>query len=86
MAETDGLDRGAAQHRAGEHRHRVRVVQKPGVRSDLFDVARKVEHDRDRPQRPEDAADAECVGDGLAQAELLRDLEVDDGGGFIAAH
>jgi hypothetical protein len=34
---------------------------------------------------PHDAADAERVGDGLAQAELLGHLEIGDGAGLVAA-
>ena len=44
-----------------------------------------VEQHRDRAQPAHDAADAERVGDRLAQAELLRDLEVDHGARLVAA-
>ena len=44
-----------------------------------------VEQHRDGAQAAHDAADAERVGDGLAQAELLRDLEVGDGARLVAA-
>ena len=40
---------------------------------------------RDGAEAAHDAADAEGVGDGLAQAELLRHLEVGDGAGVVAA-
>ncbi|OQA87503.1 MAG: hypothetical protein BWY31_00671 [Lentisphaerae bacterium ADurb.Bin242] len=86
MAEADGLDGSSAEHRAGEHRHRIGVVQEPGVRADFLHVVRKVQHDGNRPEGAEDAADAEGVGDGLAQPVFFRDLEVDHGRGLIAAH
>ena len=79
VAETDRLHAAAAEHRAGEHRHRIGVVEEPGIRRDLFDLAGEVEHHRNRPQCTEDAADAERVGDGLAKAVFLGNLEVDDG-------
>ena len=85
VAETDRLHAAAAEHRTGEHRHRIGVVEEPGVRRDLFDVAGEVEHHRNRPQCAEDAADAERVGDGLAQAVFLGNLEVDDGRRLIPA-
>ena len=44
-----------------------------------------VEQHRDRAQAAHDAADAERVGDRLAQAELLRDLEVGDRARLVAA-
>ena len=85
VAQADGLDTGIAQHVAGQHGHGIRVVQKPCVRADLLHVPRKVGQDGDRPQRAHDPADAQRVADGLAQAELLRDLKVRDGAGVVAA-
>ena len=41
-------------------------------------------HHRDGAQRAHYAADAEGVGDGLAQAVLLGNLEVGDGGGPVS--
>ena len=86
MAQADGLDAGAAQHRAGEHRHGVGVVQKQRVGADLFHVARKVEHHGDGAQRAEDAADAQGIGDGLSQAVFFRHFKVDDGAGIVEPH
>ena len=43
------------------------------------------EQHRDRAQAAHDPADAERVGDGLAQPELLRHLEVGDGARLVAA-
>ena len=40
---------------------------------------------RHRAEAAHDAADAERVGDGLAQAELLRHLEIGDGRRLVAA-
>ena len=83
VAQAHGLDAAAAQHGGGEHGHGVGVVEEPGVRADLLHVMGKVQHDRDGPQRAEDAADAQGVGDGLAQAVLLGHFEVRDGAGVV---
>ena len=85
VAEADGLHIRVALHIAGEHRHRVRVVEEPRVGADRLDVAGEVLEHRYRAQGAHDAADAERVGDRLAQAVLLRDLEVDDGAGLVEA-
>ena len=68
------------------HRHRVGVVeqQRAGGRA-LRDLVGHLDHDRDRAQPAEDAADADRVGDRLAHAERRGDLEVGDGG-LVAAH
>ena len=75
----------ALEHRAGDHRHRVDVVEEPRVGADGLHVVGEVEADGDGPQGAEDAADAQRVGDGLAQAVLLGDLEVDDRARVVAA-
>ena len=87
VAQADGRDaRGRAVQRPGDHRHRVDVVQVDGaVRTDLLHVAQHVEHHGDGAQAAHDPADAQRVTDGLLQAVLLRDLEVGDGGGLVAA-
>ena len=54
--------------RPAQHRHRVGVVEQPGVRAELGHVGGDSLHHRDRPQRPEDAADAERVADRLAES------------------
>ena len=71
--------------RAAVHRHRVRVVQEPDVGAELFHVGAHRQQHRDGAQPADDAADAERVGDRLAQAELLRHLEVGDRARFVAA-
>ena len=86
MAQAHGLDAGEPEHRAGQHRHGVGVVEEPGVRADFLHVPGEVQHHRDGAQRPEHAADAQRVRDGLLEAVLLRDLEVGDGAGLVAAH
>ena len=68
-----------------EHRHRVDVLQQQRVGAELLHVAADVEQHRDRPQAAHDPADAERVGDRLAQPVALRDLEVDDGRRPVAA-
>ena len=85
VAKAHGLHLGIAQHVARQHGHRVGVVQQPGVGADLLHVPGEFGHDGDGPQAAHDAADAKGVGDGLAQAVLFGDLEIDDGGRLIAA-
>ena len=48
-------------------------------------VAHHVQHDRDGAQRAHDAADPQRVGDGLLEAEFLRNLEVGYGRRPVAA-
>jgi len=85
VAQSDRLDAGMPEHVAGQHRHRVGVVDQEGVGADFLDVAGEIGHDRDGAQRPHDAADPERVGDRLAQAVLFRDFKVDDRAGVVAA-
>ena len=85
VAQTHGLDAGIALHRAGKHGHGIGIIEEPRVRADLFHVLREIEQDRDGSQRAENAADAEGVGDGLAQTVFFRNFEVGDGAGIIAA-
>ena len=66
------------------HRHRVGVVQQPGVGAQLGHVAADVEEHRDRAQGAKDGADPERVADRLAQAVLLGDVEVEARGGDAA--
>ena len=85
VAEPDDLrGRRALVGDPAEHRHRVGVVEEPGARAHLGHVAADAEHHGRRPQRAEDAADAERVADRLAQAVAERHLVVADGGGVAA--
>ena len=86
VAQAHGLDAGVAQHVPGEHGHGIGVVQEQGVRADLLHVPGKVRHDGNGAQGAHDAADAQGVADGLAQAVLLGHLKVDDGAGVVQAH
>jgi len=86
VAQPHRADLGGAVDRPTVHRHRVDVLQERHVGADLLHIAAHVEQHWDGAQAAEDAADAERVGDGLAQAVLLGDLEIDDGGGLVAAH
>ena len=85
VAEPDHADRRPAEHAAGEHRHGVRVVQHPRRGADRLHLVREIEHHRQRAQGAEDAADAEGVGDGLAQSVFFRNFEIDDGARVIPA-
>src|SRR5262249_37488124 len=61
----------------GVHCHWIDVVQESDVRADLLHVVTHVEHDRDGAQSAEDAANTECISNGLLQAITFWDLEVD---------
>jgi hypothetical protein len=61
------------------HRHRVGVVQEPGVGAQVRHVAGEGVQDGEGAQAPEDAADPDRVGDGLVETEAGRDLEVAHG-------
>ena len=86
VAQAHGLDIRVALHVAGQHGHGVGVVEEEAVGGDFFHVPGEITHHGDGPQRPEYAAYAQGVGDGLLKAELLGDLEVRDGAGLVAAH
>ena len=86
MAQAHSLHAGVALHVAGEHGHGVGVVEEQRVGADLFHIPGKVLQHGDGPQGPHNAANAQGVGDGLAQAVLLGDFKVDDGAGLVEAH
>ena len=86
VAKAHGLDAGGALHGAAQHGHGIGIVQKQGVRANLFHIPGEVQHHRDGAQGAEDAADAQGIGDGLAKAVALGHLKVDDRAGLIAAH
>ena len=67
-------------------RHRVNVLQHDRFGTNIHDVITNRPQVGNSPDTAHDAADAKCVGDGLAQAEFLRDLKVSDGTGFKAAN
>ena len=78
VAQTDAVDPRVLLKVAGEHCHRVRVVDKQRVRAHFQHVLCEVFQHGDSPQRPEDAADAKGIRDGLAQTILFRYLKIRD--------
>ena len=85
MAQADGADlRRHARQRGAVDRHRIDVLQHQRVRAELLHVARDVDQHRRCAEAAHDAADAERVGDRLAQAVLLRHLEIGNGAGLVA--
>ena len=85
MAEPDRPDGSAAEHRAGQHRHRIGIVEEPGVRADFLHVTGKIHHHRNGAESAENAADAERVRNRLTQPVFFRNFKVDHGGGLITA-
>jgi len=86
VAQAYGFDAGVALHVACQHCHGVGVVKKPCIGADLFHIVRKALHHRDGTQCAHNAADAQGVGDGLAQAILFRHFKVGYGAGLIETH
>ena len=86
VAQAHGLHAGVALHVAGEHGHGVGVVEEQRVGADLFHIPGKVLQHGDGPQGPHNAANAQGVGNGLAQAVLLGDFKVDDSAGLVETH
>ena len=86
VAQAHGLDGAGARDGPAVHGHGVHVLEEGHIRADLFHIAAHSQHHRDGAQRAHDAADAEGVGDGLAQPVLLGDFKVDDGARPVAAH
>ena len=84
VAEPDRFDSRGAVDGPGVHRHRIDVVEQGGIGAQRLHVAADIQKDRDRAQPAHDAADSQRVGDGLAQAVLLRNLEIDHGARLVA--
>ena len=74
------------EHRAGQHRHGIRIVEQPRFRTDLLHVPGKVQHHRNRPQRAEYAADAQGIRDRLLQTVFFRNLKICDCAGIITSY
>ena len=73
------------RNRPGVDRHRVDVLEEDCLRADLDHVVADLPEVRHGADAAHDAADAKGVGDGLAQAERLRHLEVGHGCRLVAA-
>ena len=86
VAQTYGTDLCVSLHIAGQHRHRVSVVQKQGVRAGFFHISGKFFHHRDSTKCTHDTADPQCICDSLTQTVFFRDLKVGDGARIIAAY
>jgi hypothetical protein len=76
-----GRDDGGPPH---VHGHRVRVVEEQGVGAQLPHVGEERAEQREGAEGAEDAADPGRVADGLQEAVLGGDLEVEAGGGDAA--
>ena len=76
MAEADSLDGRMAQQQPRQGTHGIRVIQKPRVRTDFCHVFREMEHVLSRTESAEEAADAERIRDGLAEAVFRWNREI----------
>ncbi len=86
VAQTDGTDIGVPLHIAGEHGHRIGVIDEKSVGAELLHVFGKTFQHRNGPQGTENAADSQRICNGLAQPILFGNLKVGNGTGIIAAH
>ena len=80
VAQSDDSDRGRLGDRPHQDRQRVGVVEQPRVGADVFHVAGDGQHDGDGAKPSEHAADADRVGDRVAESEPGGYVEVDPGG------
>jgi hypothetical protein len=97
MGEFDGraLNRMAKTHlpdrrvflgnRPGIDRHGIHILQHDGVRADGQHVLADLPQMRHGAKTAHDAADAERIGNGLAQAIFARHLEIGDRAGLVPA-
>ena len=86
MAQTDSPDiRKPFPDGPAIDRHRVHILQHHRVRAELFHVGTEVPQEGHGAKPAHDPADAERVGDGLAKSVFLRDLEIGDCAGLVAA-
>ena len=86
MAQPDGPDiRKPFTDGPAIDRHRVHILQHHRVRAELFHIGTEVPQERHGAKSAHDTANAERVGDGLAKSVFLRDLEIGDGAGLVAA-
>ena len=79
VTESDRLDTRVSLHISRKNCHGIRVVQEPSVRADLFHIPREILEHVNGAHSAKDSADAERVGDSLAQTVLFRHFKVDDG-------
>ena len=76
VAETYGADLCETLHIAGEHCHRVGVVQEQSVRADLFHIPCELFQNRNGTKCTHDTTNSQGICDSLFDAVFLRDLKV----------
>ena len=85
VAEADCLHACISQHGAGQHSHRIGIIEEPCIRTYLFNISCKIHHDRNRAESSEYSADTECIRNGLLKTIFLRNLKIRDRAGIIPA-
>ncbi|MMZ60065.1 hypothetical protein D1872_221370 [compost metagenome] len=65
-------------HHIRQHRHRIRIIEEPGIGAYLLNIPGKVKHDRNRAQVAEDPADAQRVANRLTQSVFFRHFKIGD--------
>lgn len=71
VAQAGDIHVGIRLHRFAEHTHRVRIVEKQGVRAEALNIPADIQHKRNVPQRAENAADTARVSDVHADTKLI---------------
>ena len=79
VAKPDRLHLSVTQHSAGEHCHRIGIIEEPCIRAHLFHIPCKIHHHRNRTQRAENTADAQRIRDGLLQPIFLWNFKISNG-------
>ena len=85
VAETDCLHTCITQHSAGQHSHRIGIIEEPCIRAYILYIPGEIHHDRNRAEGSEYAAYAKCIRNSLPQTIFLRNLKVCDRAGIISA-
>ena len=86
MANSHCIWIGVSLNIAGQHAHRIGVVDKKCIGAYLQHVFCKVFQHRNGAQSAEDAADAQCITYGLLQTVFFWHFKVYNSTGVIAAY
>ena len=86
VAQAYRLNFGCAVDGPTFHGHRVNILQKCDVWTEFFHILAHLDKHRYGAQTAHDAADAQCIGNRLAQPILLGYFKIDHCARFVAAH
>ncbi len=86
VTETHGFDGAGTIDGPAVHGHGIYILEKGHVRAEFLHLRRHRQKDGNGAQAAHDPADAQRIGDGLTEAVLFGDLEVDNRARFVAAY